>query len=114
MGYVRDFTFSSNGRSMAALRGGAILVWNTGTWKIDHTLEGHEEGTAAVAFHPAGAFLASTGRNGELWIWDVKSEKVVRKLDAGPGGGTHVAWTPDGRRIIAPCVDGEVRVFGVK
>ena len=62
--------FLPDGSLLASAGWDAILLWDTATGALLHTLPGHA-GPANVAFSPGGALLYSAGNDGTIRVWGV-------------------------------------------
>lgn len=72
----------------------------------------HDKAVRAVAFSPAGTFLATTGtQQGVARIWDVASGKKLLEIPHR-GAVWAAAFSPQGGlRLATGCEDGLARIF---
>ena len=61
-------------------RVGKVLLWGTAKWELLHTLSGHDNGVANIAFSPDGTQLASASLDQTIKIWDPVSGKEQRHV----------------------------------
>ncbi|MEM1348421.1 MAG: hypothetical protein AAGI01_07705 [Myxococcota bacterium] len=73
--------------------------------------EAHAGGLLAMAAHPNGATLATTGQDGRVLLWDSASGHVRRAIELGRGWVEHVAWSSNGE-MLAAALSRRVHVFG--
>lgn len=100
-GKLRDLALSSTGEHLAiAGSDGPIRIVDTRLFNEVHTLEGHPEGSSALAFHPNKPVLLSGGKDGHLRSW--RTDQGYRALNAVPahsGAIYAIAFDPGGRRF---------------
>jgi WD40 repeat protein len=81
---VCRLAYSPDGNLLAAAGDDRLVVlYDTKTWKILHTLRGHTSRITALAFHPDGTLLASSSA-GEIKLWQVDTGE--EKLSLAGGG----------------------------
>jgi WD40 repeat protein len=91
-------------------RDGAVVVWNVPTKEKKLVLD---TGVYAVAFDPAGKYLAGAGINDTVYLWDVESEEVVFELAGHQEKINAVAFDPSGSYLLSGGDDATVRVWDV-
>jgi WD40 repeat protein len=69
---------------------------------LRHTLRGHEEWIAGIAWSPDGKALASPSRDQTICIWNLQTGRRLQKLIGHKGGVLCTAWSPDGL-LLASC-----------
>jgi WD40 repeat protein len=72
------FSFSPDGRHLAATAPRSVVLWDTSTGKCVRELDGHRNHLTCVAFSPDGRRLLSCGYETSALIWDV-SDLLNRK-----------------------------------
>jgi WD40 repeat protein len=91
-------------------RDGAVCVWDLTTKERAFTLD---YGVRAVAFDPAGKYLAGAGVTDTVFVWDVDTQETVFEL-AGHQETIHaVAFDPTGSYLVTGGDDMTVRVWDV-
>jgi RNA polymerase sigma factor (sigma-70 family) len=94
--------FSPDGKTLAAMAGTGIRLWDALTWEERPRLtERGAGGDHFLAFLPDGKRLIS-GNGAAIRWWDVSLRRVVRCLDKDfpPGKGFYeLAVSPDGKRL---------------
>ena len=71
----------------------------------------HEGGVLAMAIHPSGTALATSGQDERVLVLDAAEGRVSQAIDVGNGWVENVAWSPDGQWLAASC-SRQVRVYG--
>lgn len=93
--YVIDLAWSPDGSLLAAASAaGPVWLFASADGSKQHLLPGHEMGTNAVAFAPAGAVLASGGQDGAVKLWDAVAGQHVATAKLGADWVEHLAWEP--------------------
>ena len=67
----------------------------------------------AIAFDPAGTFLAAGATDGSVRLWSASQGRLTRLLSGHTGTINGVAFSPDGTRLATVAVDGVLRVHRV-
>jgi WD40 repeat protein len=91
---------------------GQILVWNTETGDLVHSMR--EPGVVGRAvFSPDGQLIASAGTDNTAHLWNVATGQEMAALFGHTAEVTWLAFTPDGSRLITASRDHTVRVWDV-
>jgi WD40 repeat protein len=81
-------------------------------------MEGHRRIAWGVAYHPRGAWLASSGGEthvpGEILLWDSITGRRLRSLPEVPEGLISLAIDPDGNLLATGSQSGTIRVWDAK
>jgi WD40 repeat protein len=120
--YLSAAAYSPDGKLLAIGRGGEtdtgkVALLDPGSGKLLADLApGHLNGLTALAFHPGGKHLASTGRDTVIRIWDTAAHKLVAEVGKPRGGQFKdwlhaVSWSADGRWLAAADMAGAVQIW---
>jgi WD40 repeat protein len=106
----RAVTLSPDGKTLAALDGGQVILWEADSGREVKRLPGPKGRAIYLYFSPDGRTLA-VGREEPrvtLWDWQAgKQRELALPLRAGATGqyaidsSTHAAFSPDGKWLIA-------------
>jgi WD40 repeat protein len=98
-------------------------IWDVGTGKTLHVLEGHKGFVNAVIFLRDGKTLATGGEDGTIRLWDISTGGQVRQILAHEIGQREdgdrrrdvfaLALSPDGKRLASAGRDTMVKVWDV-
>ena len=91
--------------------GGAIRLWDTGSWRALRTLSGPQGIVQDLAFSPDGRELVTGGLDDTLKVWDPARGQSLTALRGHTGPVLSVAYTADGSRIVSASRDGTVRIW---
>ena len=116
---LEDVAFHPNGQWVACggidylstgERDGAVVVWNLPTKEKRFVLD---TGVYAVAFDPAGKYLAGAALNDSVFLWDVETQETVFELAGHQERINAIAFDPSGSYLVSGGDDGTVRVWDV-
>ena len=91
-------------------RDGAVCVWDIPTRDKLYTID---VGVYAVAFDPAGKYLAGAGMDDAVHVWDADTQDTVFVLSGHQEKINAVAFDPSGSYLISGGDDLTVRVWDV-
>ncbi len=120
--YVIDLGWSADGATLAAAStDGPITLFAATDGTVRHALDGHEDGTDVIAWHPSQALLATGGQDGAVKLWDGATGQQTASVDLEAGWVEHLVWSPTtkdrapiiaaaaGRHLVLLGADGAVR-----
>jgi WD40 repeat protein len=115
-------SFSPDGKQLAAALGawssserfpGEVPVWDVGSGRLVHRLQGHALPVLSLAYAPHGQILADGSEDGTVTLWDTQTGKAVRTLTQAVVVN-DIAFSPDGSKLGCALLDGTVKVWDPK
>lgn len=110
---VTALAFSSDGLRLAALVGGMITLWETGS---RHTLDYFEVSSSSISsvqFSPDGKKLAAASLKGGLTLLNLETMSEPETLTGHLGAIKSMNFSPDGKIIATASDDKSVRLWSV-
>ncbi len=80
-------------------------------FKLHHTLRGHTERIAQIAWSPDGHLLASASHDRTIRLWDTQTAHRLHTLSGRSASIYSVAWSPDGRLLASASLDKTIRLW---
>jgi WD40 repeat protein len=110
--FGRSAQFSPDGALIVSGHGPRLVLWETRTGRIVHTLGRNERPSETFSFSPDGARLAGVDDSDHsVLLWDVASGEVTARL-VGHSDYVHgLAFTPRGDRLVSWGSEPTVRVW---
>jgi hypothetical protein len=97
---------------------GEVILWDSETGRVIHTIRGHADRIFGVAFSADGHRLASGSRDGTVKVWNAATGQELNTFRHVPRPGTddktavhHVAFSPDGSLLASASDDYTVKVW---
>lgn len=91
-------------------RDGAVCVWDIPTKDKLYTID---VGVYALAFDPAGKYLAGAGMDDAVYVWDADTQDTVFVLGGHQQPINCIAFDPSGSYLVSAGDDLTVRVWDV-
>ena len=119
LGAVNDLRFSPDGKLLAVAGGqpsarGEVRLLATADWKLLHTLGGHTDTVAAVAFAPDASELVSVGFDRSVKVWQTATGKARLTLNDHSDFVHAVAYAASGDYFVTASKDRTVRLRDAK
>jgi WD40 repeat protein len=89
---------------------GAVSVWDVAQRQLVGTFR---RGATAIAFHPAGRWLAAASLQKSLCVWDMQTGQLALELTGHTDTVTCVAYSPDGAWLVSGSEDRTLRFWNV-
>ena len=117
---------SPDGRQLAIACGdwsradtpGIVEIRDPNDGHLLHRKEGHNRIARGVAYHPRGAWLASSGGEdhlpGEILLWDSTTGDLLRRFPEVPEGLVSLAVDPEGDLLATGSHNGTIRLWDAK
>jgi WD40 repeat protein len=97
---VLTVAFSADGTMLAAAGIGAIVIWDMKKMtKI--VLPGHSAPVSAIAFHPTGKTLATSGFDNKVILWNLPEGNRIAVLEKHPSYVKQLSFSPDGATLAS-------------
>ena len=94
--------FSPDGRLLAtATWAGVLRLWDALTYRLLHTMRGHQHRISAIAFRPDGRWLATGGFDRTIRIWDVATGGPLQTWRGHIGVINGLIFSRDGQRLFS-------------
>jgi WD40 repeat protein len=122
--FVSRCDFSVDGQSLVVAACGAVLrvfgeechetlaVWDVGTGKVRHALEGHLDRVSACCYSPDGLTILSCSWDRTLKLWDANTGRHKCTLHGHQDRVTTCTWSPDGRSFVSGSDDKTLKIWG--
>jgi WD40 repeat protein len=108
---VRNLAFRPDGRAVACPSRDGVKVFDPGTGKLIHELQGKQHTVESVDYSPNGQYLVSAGRDTTVKIWDAKTGELLQTLKGHSFGVEGASFSPDGQRLVS--IGGELKLWDV-
>jgi WD40 repeat protein len=104
--------FCEGGRLLAiGADTGDILLWQTDTQQMRHSIKGHSGRIAALAAMPSTTTLVSGARDRDVKLWDTATGEPITRLAGHRKQVLAVAVSADGNTVASGGLEGDVRLW---
>jgi WD40 repeat protein len=111
-------SYSSDGRRILAIAGGAVDIFDVATNSRILTFSAHSEAIIAATFSPDGQRIATASVDGTAKVWDAATGRLLLSLtgfgldqQGRANWVSDVAFSPDGARIITAAYDNTAKIW---
>jgi WD40 repeat protein len=106
-----NLVFSPDGKTLATLGNGFLVLWDVATGKEVQRYQGHRGNCPSVSFSPDGKTLASAGMDRTIRLWEVATGKELRQCLGHDAIVASVRFSPDGKLLASAGVDRTIRLW---
>ena len=89
-------------------------LWDVETCKELLLQEGHTRGLYAIAFHPDGSLVATTGLDAVVRLWDVRSGRSVQVFTGHVKQVLGLDFSPNGVTLASGSDDHSIRLWDLR
>jgi WD40 repeat protein len=104
-------SFSPNGAFFFVGGGDCLKLYDSKTYQLHHSLEGHSDDVGSGSFAPDGATLLSGSYDSTLKLWCTTTGGLLRTLYGHTEVVTSCAFSPAGLTIVSSSEDRTVRLW---
>ncbi len=111
---VNCVAFSPDGNTIAS--GGEdknVILWNTNTGELKHTLKGHKDSVISVAFSPDGSTLASGGEDMIVHLWDANTGEKKNSIRKHGELISDLSFNPDSKILASAAYSPNIYLWDV-
>ena len=109
---VMNLNVSDDGKMLlVGAEKGTVTLWDLQSFRLLHTLNGHDAAVFALSFHPDGSRIATGGYDQTVRIWDTGTGRQVMTLRDFETNVYTVSFFNKGKGLLASQTDGVVKIF---
>lgn len=106
--------FHPDGKTFLVLQYKSMDLYDTASFSVIRTFEGHTDEIHSIAFSPDGRYALSSSADQTIRLWEVSSGKCLRVFVGHQDGVTCAKFSPDGRSVLSASKDQTLRLWEVK
>jgi len=111
IGTLQAVDFSSDGRYMAGVAQGALVVWDAKSWKEVRRFEGRFSSRSFSAFSRDGSHVAAADAEGNVRIWSIEKGREALNLGVVGVPNRAIKFSHDGTKLFVPGKDNKMSVY---
>ncbi len=108
---VSTIAFSPDGKTVLVGGQDALIYQFQTDGKLVRTFAGHTSAITGLAFHPAGAVLASASKDRTVRLWNLANGQALKTLEGHGAWVQGLAFVTHGTRLASVSADHTVRVW---
>jgi WD40 repeat protein len=111
---VFSLAISPDGEFVASgMESGKIHIWQTRTYELLRTLEGHTDAARSVDFSPNGEVLVSGSKDATVRLWRALDGTLLHTLEGHTDEINRVIFSPSGEIVASGSNDGLVNIWRI-
>jgi WD40 repeat protein/DNA-binding XRE family transcriptional regulator len=108
---AQRIAYSPDGKLLAACDNGNVKVYDAATYKLLHTLIGHDVDMTAVSFSRDGTRLASADHAGTIFVWDGVTDESRLEFVGHADAVEDLTFSPDGKWLVTASDDATMKFW---
>ncbi|MEZ6044218.1 MAG: protein kinase [Planctomycetaceae bacterium] len=102
------------GETLAIASENNVVLYSIKSFEIRQVLQGHQGTVSAVAYHPDGRLLASSGNDRRVIIWDLKTGEQKHTLHGHRSWVVGATFSRDGKSLFTLEEAGTILVWDMR
>ncbi|PYH46288.1 WD domain protein [Aspergillus saccharolyticus JOP 1030-1] len=99
-------SFSHDGtRLVTACKDSTVIIYDTNTFTVLHTLREHTDGVVHCEFSPDDSKLITCSQDKTARVWNVETGRCLLTINHHRQPVTSAAWAPDGETFVTASLD---------
>lgn len=105
---VHCLAFVQDGNRLATGATSGVLVWDSSSGELRHTLEVDNRSVDSLTLDPRGTLLVAGGASGIIKVWDARTFEPRHTLGPTPGAVRGLSISPDGKLLATASPNGQL------
>jgi WD40 repeat protein len=101
-------SFSPNGRLILVRCGDDLMLHDSTSYHLQHTLTGHSNLVTSFSFAPDGATVLSGSHDHTMKLWSATTGQCLRTLAGHSSGVNSCSFSPSGHEVYSSSGDGNL------
>lgn len=111
---VTAAVFSPDGRHVVtSSANGTAQVWDTNTWEVITSFEGHTGRINSAEFSPDGIWIVTASNDGTAKVWEVETGMLITSFEKHTSGVQSATFSPDGLSIATVNPEDGTKIWNI-